>query len=103
MCGFAGFHSTLNFPESADTLVRNMGEQLTQRGPDGAGEWISNDLGTAIAFRRLAIIDLTKTGEQPMVSADGRFVLAMNGEIYNHRELRSELEARGHRFLGSSD
>jgi asparagine synthase (glutamine-hydrolysing) len=103
MCGFAGFHSPRNFPQSADIMVRNMGDQLRQRGPDGAGEWVSNTLHLALAFRRLAIIDLTKTGEQPMVSADGRFVLAMNGEIYNHRDLRSELEARGCRFLGGSD
>jgi asparagine synthase (glutamine-hydrolysing) len=103
MCGFAGFHSPRNFGQSADILARYMGDQLRQRGPDGAGEWISNELRTAIAFRRLAIVDLTKTGEQPMVSADGRFVLAMNGEIYNHRELRPELEARGCHFVGSSD
>jgi asparagine synthase (glutamine-hydrolysing) len=103
MCGFAGFHSPRNFPQSADILARNLGDQLRQRGPDGAGEWISNNLQTALAFRRLAIVDLTKTGEQPMVSADGRFVLVMNGEIYNHRELRSELRARGRLFLGGSD
>jgi asparagine synthase (glutamine-hydrolysing) len=103
MCGFAGFHSPRNFPQTAAQLARNMGDQLRQRGPDGAGEWISNNLRTAIAFRRLAIIDLTKAGAQPMVSADGRFVLAINGEIYNHRELRSELEVRGQQFLGSSD
>jgi asparagine synthase (glutamine-hydrolysing) len=103
MCGFAGFHSPRNFPESAEILARNMGDQLRQRGPDGAGEWISRTLGTAMAFRRLAIIDLTRTGEQPMVSADGRFVLAMNGEIYNHCDLRTELEARGGKFLGGSD
>jgi len=103
MCGFAGFHSPRNFPQSADSLARNMGDQLQQRGPDGTGEWISDNLRTALAFRRLAIIDLTKTGEQPMVSADGRFVLAMNGEIYNHRDLRIELEARGRHFLGGSD
>src|SRR6267142_3330627 len=103
MCGFAGFHSPRHFAQSADILARNMGDQLRQRGPDGAGEWISNNLRTALAFRRLAIIDLTKTGEQPMVSADGRFILAMNGEIYNHRDLRTELEAHGRRFLGGSD
>lgn len=80
-----------------------MGEQLRPRGPDGAGEWVCGSLGIAMAFRRLAIVDLTRTGDQPMVSVDGRFILAMNGEIYNHGELRSELEARGCRFLGGSD
>jgi asparagine synthase (glutamine-hydrolysing) len=103
MCGFAGFHSPHNFSQSAGVLARRMGDQLRQRGPDGAGEWISERLRTALAFRRLAIIDLTRTGEQPMVSSDGRFVLVMNGEIYNHCELRSELEARGRGFQGGSD
>jgi asparagine synthase (glutamine-hydrolysing) len=80
-----------------------MGDQLRARGPDGSGEWISRSLQTALAFRRLAVIDLTRLGDQPMVSADGRFSLAINGEIYNHRALRAELEERGHHFLGGSD
>jgi asparagine synthase (glutamine-hydrolysing) len=103
MCGFAGFHSLRHFPQNAEALARNMGDQLQRRGPDSSGEWISFNLQIALAFRRLAIIDLTKTGEQPMVSADGQLILVMNGEIYNHRALRAELEARGHHFLGNSD
>jgi len=103
MCGFAGFHSPRDFPRRADILVQKMGNQLWQRGPDGGGEWISSNLGIALAFRRLAIIDLSRLGDQPMISADGRFTLAMNGEIYNHRDLRVELEGRGHRFVGDSD
>ncbi len=103
MCGFVGFHSPYQLTQSADRLVRTMGERLRQRGPDAAGEWVSHNLRTALAFRRLAVVDLTQTGEQPMASEDSRFILTMNGEIYNHRDLRSELEARGHCFLGTSD
>src|SRR5882672_6511413 len=103
MCGFAGFHSPRDFPAGAEALVRGMGDRLWQRGPDGAGGWIEPMLGTALAFRRLAIVDLSELGRQPMVSADGRFVLVLNGEIYNHRALRAELEQKGHRFLGFSD
>jgi asparagine synthase (glutamine-hydrolysing) len=103
MCGIAGFHSPRKFPQFAANLARKMGDELSWRGPDGAGEWVSSDLCIALAFRRLAIIDLSKTGEQPMASADGRFTLVMNGEIYNHRALRAELETRGRRFLGNSD
>ena len=58
---------------------------------------------TALAFRRLSIVDLSEFGHQPMVSADGRFALVLNGEIYNHRALRTELEQQGHSFRGHSD
>jgi len=80
-----------------------MGDRLRQRGPDGSGEWSAHALGIALAFRRLAIVDLTELGHQPMISSDRRFVLAMNGEIYNHRTLRAQLEQRGHAFRGNSD
>src|SRR6266850_367104 len=103
MCGFAGFHSPRDFFPDADSLVRAMGDRLRQRGPDGSGEWSAHALGIALAFRRLAIVDLTELGHQPMISSDRRFVLAMNGEIYNHRTLRAQLEQRGHAFRGNSD
>src|SRR2546423_5973995 len=103
MCRFAGFHSPREFPADAGKLAREMGARLWRRGPDDSGEWTNSALRTAVGFRRLAIIDLSKLGHQPMVSADKRFVLAINGEVYNHRALRSELEQKGHRFLGSSD
>ncbi|HET7730531.1 MAG TPA: asparagine synthase (glutamine-hydrolyzing), partial [Usitatibacter sp.] len=78
-------------------------ERMASRGPDGAGSWFSADGRAALAHRRLSIIDLTESGAQPMVSADGRLAITFNGEIYNFRELRSELAARGARFRSTSD
>jgi asparagine synthase (glutamine-hydrolysing) len=103
MCGFVGFHSPRNFSPSADALVHKMGKRLHHRGPDDAGQWVEPGLGTALAFQRLAILELSDLGHQPMASSDGRFVLAFNGEIYNHHELRNSLEKEGHRFHGHSD
>jgi len=76
---------------------------LTHRGPDDEGVWVDEAAGVALGFRRLAILDLTPTGHQPMVSASGRFHLVFNGEIYNFRELQKQLEEHGHVFKGHSD
>src|SRR5262245_57819737 len=76
---------------------------MMRRGPDGQGLWMSDDRRTGLAHRRLAIIDLDERAAQPMMSSDGRRVITFNGEIYNYRELRSELEGRGHSFRTSSD
>jgi asparagine synthase (glutamine-hydrolysing) len=76
---------------------------LTHRGPDDEGVWVDEAVGVALGFRRLAILDLTPTGHQPMRSASGRFHLVFNGEIYNFCELRQQLEAHGHTFRGHSD
>lgn len=76
---------------------------LQHRGPDSSGSWVDEAAGVAFGFRRLAILDLRPTGEQPMVSADGRWVVVFNGEIYNHPDLRRDLEGRGIAFRGSSD
>ena len=103
MCGFVGFHTPRGFPANAGELARDMGARLRHRGPDDSGEWIEPALGTALAFRRLSIIDLSEFGHQPMVSQDGRFVLMLNGEIYNHVALRAELEQQGQSFRGHSD
>ncbi len=78
----------------AAEVARAMGNRLQHRGPDGRGEWIDADAGMALAHRRLAIVDLTPAGSQPMASADGRWVVSFNGEIYNHAALRRELEER---------
>lgn len=100
MCGVAGI---LNLDQRPVSLhdVRAMTEAIAHRGPDGEGQWIEGAIG--LGHRRLAIIDLSQTGEQPMQTADGRFVISYNGEIYNYRELRAELEAQGHRFRSTSD
>jgi asparagine synthase (glutamine-hydrolysing) len=83
--------------------VRRMSDTLLHRGPDDEGSWVDPDAGLALGFRRLSIIDLTPEGHQPMTSADGRYVLIFNGEIYNFQELRRELELLGHRYRGHSD
>ncbi len=80
-----------------------MAEELHHRGPDDAGDYVDPDLCVALGFRRLAIIDRTSSGHQPMVSANGRFILAVNGEVYNHLPLRRRLEQAGHSFRGHAD
>ncbi len=86
--------------EKASTLLQTMNVLLAHRGPDGEGVWMDSQVG--LGHRRLAIIDLVGGG-QPMASADGRYRIVFNGEIYNHRLLRSELEAVGYKFLTRSD
>ena len=76
---------------------------MAARGPDGKGEWVSDDGRVGFGHRRLSIIDLSDAGAQPMASADGTLVVTFNGEIYNYRELRRGLEAKGHVFRSQSD
>ena len=107
MCGFAGVVDT-ECATSADDLracVRHMSFTLQHRGPDDEGDWVDPTCGVAFGFRRLAILDLTENGHQPMRSAGGRYTLMLNGEIYNFQELRSELLAHepALRFRGHSD
>jgi asparagine synthase (glutamine-hydrolysing) len=96
MCGLVGFAGA---PSSAVVdplkLLRAMGDAMSHRGPDDAGAWWDAAAGVGFSHRRLAIVDLTAAGHQPMASASGRYLIAYNGEIYNHLELRKELEARG--------
>jgi asparagine synthase (glutamine-hydrolysing) len=100
MCGIAG--EIRSDGRSADrALVERMTDRLASRGPDGAGIWRSGPV--ALGHRRLAIIDLSDRGSQPMVDDEARLVVVFNGCIYNHRELRAELELAGHRFASSSD
>ena len=93
MCGIAGFLMPPGLTSSSDSesWARRMAGALLHRGPDDVGVW-SDSSGIALAHRRLAILDLSVAGHQPMVSASGRFVIAFNGEIYNHAELRLTLE-----------
>jgi asparagine synthase (glutamine-hydrolysing) len=83
--------------------IDDMSRALAHRGPDGHGAWLDREAGIALGHRRLAIIDLSPTGHQPMASASRELILTYNGEVFNHGELRAELEARGHRFVGRSD
>ena len=104
MCGINGifaYHYAANAIDRAE-LVRTR-DHMAARGPDGRGEWIAADGRVGLAHRRLAIIDLSDAASQPMVSADGKLVITFNGEIYNYRELRSRLEAKGHVFRSQSD
>jgi asparagine synthase (glutamine-hydrolysing) len=100
MCGIVGVLAAAPVDER---LVEAMRDRLVHRGPDAAGLWRSDDGRTCLGHRRLAIIDLSPEANQPFVSADGRYVLTYNGEIYNFRELREELEELGATFRTSSD
>lgn len=100
MCGIAGILNLDGEPVSP-IVLRRMTDAIAHRGPDGEGQWIEGPAG--LGHRRLAIIDLSPAGHQPMISADHRFVLTYNGEIYNYRELRAELEAKGYWFRSQTD
>lgn len=105
MCGIAGVFYPRSRPREMDlgALAAAMAEKLRHRGPDSGGVWADEDAGIALGHRRLAIVDLSPEGRQPMTSADGRYVIAFNGEIYNHARLRAELINAGHRLRGHSD
>lgn len=105
MCGIAGWWADpQEFPSAtAAELARRMADSLAHRGPDDQGWWIDNEAGILLAHRRLAIVDLSETGRQPMRSSDGRWVLVYNGELYNHLALRKELSEVGCSFRGHSD
>ncbi len=105
MCGIAGFvNPSRRLPRlQLENLALNMASALHHRGPDDEGVWADPETGVGLAHRRLAIQDLSSEGRQPMRSADGRYVLVFNGEIYNFLELKSSLEQAGHKFRGHSD
>ncbi|MCM2319610.1 MAG: asparagine synthase (glutamine-hydrolyzing) [Pseudomonas sp.] len=94
MCGLIGFHSPSPQAAPAD-LIRRMAEQIARRGPDDAGAWTDESVGLSLGHRRLSILDLSPAGHQPMHSPCGRYVIAFNGEIYNHLELRQRLASEG--------
>lgn len=104
MCGIVGVynHGNSGVPLDAETVAR-MRDTMAHRGPDDAGVYVSPDGCLALGHRRLSILDLSALGHQPMVSPDGRYWIVFNGEIYNFRELRLVLEAKGHRFCSTSD
>lgn len=100
MCGIAGLIN-LNGEPVSPVILKKMTDAIAHRGPDGEGQWIEGNVG--IGHRRLAIIDLSPAGHQPMITGDHRYVLSYNGEIYNYREIRAELEALGHWFRSQTD
>jgi asparagine synthase (glutamine-hydrolysing) len=105
MCGIAGLVDLERRfePDLLRNVASRMADTLRHRGPDDRGVWIDPAAGIALGHTRLAIIDLSPAGAQPMLSSCGRFALSYNGEIYNAPELRSELEAAGRKFRGHSD
>ena len=104
MCGLTGIFSSRLLPaEELERLTRRMTDTLVHRGPNDSGTWMDAASGLALGFRRLSILDLSESGHQPMTSARGRYIIIFNGEIYNYRELRRELERAGDRFRGHSD
>lgn len=105
MCGLVGFWRPQGFWNAAagTAILERMAQTIAHRGPDDQGTWFSVPQGVGLAHRRLSILDLTPGGHQPMASASQRHVIVFNGEIYNHSEIRAELEALGHRFRSSSD
>lgn len=106
MCGITGFLQPAGFAlDTAQSQARQMANAIRYRGPDDAGVWADGAAGVALAHRRLAIVDLSPAGHQPMASASGRYQLVFNGEIYNHLALRKELTSRGGalRWRGHSD
>src|SRR5688572_30585699 len=103
MCGIAGTIRTDPGVSRAETSARVMAGCLNHRGPDDAGVWVSADGLIALAHTRLAIIDLSERGHNPMPWDGGRLWITFNGEIYNFLELRKELQGFGHRFRSDTD
>jgi len=105
MCGITGFFDPARDSngKTLDSLVTAMAAAIAHRGPDSHDVWSDETAGLALGHRRLAIIDLSKDGAQPMASANGRYILAYNGEVYNFADLRHDLQSKGHSFRGHSD
>ena len=98
MCGIIGFTNQI---PNADNVLTEMLERIRHRGPDADGRYIDEHI--ALGHRRLSIIDISEQGNQPIFNEDGSLVLVLNGEIYNYRELREELQAAGHTFRTQTD
>ena len=99
MCGFAGFIDNLSI-DRKNIIIKRMSDTIAHRGPDGEGFYTDDTI--AMGFRRLSIIDLS-TGDQPLYNEDRSLVINFNGEIYNYKELREELIAKGHVFACHAD
>jgi asparagine synthase (glutamine-hydrolysing) len=105
MCGITGFWDIsreIN-NDKLPIVVQQMSNSLIHRGPDDQGHWVDTEKGIALGHRRLAIVDLSPLGHQPMMSVNERYIIVFNGEVYNFIELRQQLELLGHRFRSHSD
>src|SRR5438093_10699293 len=102
MCGIAAIFSYRDGPRVDESELLKIRDRMTSRGPDGAGIWFSPDQRVGLAHRRLAIIDLSPSGSQPMFDETGNLAIVFNGEIYNYRELREQLRKLGFRFKFTS-
>src|SRR5438045_2057933 len=101
MCGITGWANLdKNSNDHSEDILHRMCERIIHRGPDSEGIWMDDTV--ALGMRRLSIIDL-KTGDQPVFSEDKSVIVMMNGELYNYREVRSDLEKRGHKFATQTD
>ncbi len=105
MCGITGlfYFSAAQRAEEARALVKRMSDIQAHRGPDAEGVWSSDDGHCHLGHRRLSIIDLSDAANQPMLDSTGRYSIVFNGEIYNFRQLRANLESQGIKFKTSSD
>src|SRR5262252_1466974 len=106
LCGICGYFLFDDSPSSligGEGVLLKMRETLSHRGPDDAGSWCAPDGRVGLGHRRLAIVDLSAAGRQPMCEEEGRLWITFNGEIYNHRLLRDRLEKRGHRYRSATD
>src|SRR5258708_7129358 len=103
MCGIAAIFDYRNGQPVDRSAMDRMLAHMQRRGPDGSGSWYGVEGAVGLGHRRLSIIDLSDAGAQPMISEDGQAIVTFNGEIYNYRELRAELESRGRRFRSQSD
>lgn len=103
MCGLAGFLRTPQTPnhDAQHQWLEQMGEAIVHRGPDAGGVYLDDHI--ALVHRRLSILDLSEAGSQPMASASGRYLIAFNGEIYNYRSIKTDLEAEGYEFRTGTD
>jgi asparagine synthase (glutamine-hydrolysing) len=104
MCGITGIvEYSANEPQINEEILKSMSDVIIHRGPDSDGNWISPARRCGLAFRRLAIIDLSDAGNQPMSTSDGRFTIVFNGEIYNHKDIRKDLESLGYKYRSGTD
>jgi asparagine synthase (glutamine-hydrolysing) len=103
MCGIAGFWTSRVLSSPPELVLRSMTDAIKYRGPDGDGFYWDASSGLALGHRRLAVVDLSDDGRQPMSSRSGRYVIVFNGEIYNYKRLRAQLSPQGHSFRGHSD